>query len=79
MGVLEEIEYNQSDAVSYDYDLSGTTITIPNSSLLIETSGRPTDYYSSDVELQISMTFKSTGVRNSVGVRDDWNRHIQYI
>ena len=68
VGILEEIEYDTSDAISYDYELTGNTITKTGSSLLIETSGRPSDYYSDDVTLKITMVFRSTGIVDASGL-----------
>jgi hypothetical protein len=68
-GNLDVIDYEASDAVSYDYNFTGNTLTRNNTSLILETSGKPVEYYSSDVTLNVTMVFRSTGLRNSTGQR----------
>ena len=61
-GVLESIDYYHTDTTSYTYNLIGIPVTKQGGSLIMETSGKPVDYYSSEVTMSITMVFESLGV-----------------
>jgi hypothetical protein len=67
VGILDSIEYDEQDTTSFTYNLTGTPLTKQSSSLIIETSGKPVDYYSSEVTLNITMVFESLGLFSGSG------------
>ena len=61
-GSISSENYDVSDTTPYQYDLSGTPVTMPNASILLDVAGNPPEFYRRDVILTVSITFKSEGI-----------------
>jgi hypothetical protein len=67
-GSISSKKYDVSDTTPYQYDLSGTPVTMQNASILLDVAGKPPEFYRRGVTLTVSITFKSEGILTGTGV-----------